>query len=396
MFYKRFISILIVVIILLGVMNYTFALTLNDLKKPSQRNSVLQLHQCGLEKLHENNISRIPNSKKPVMGAIPSSIDHSSKLPPVGNQGNQGSCVAWATGYYYKSFQEAKDWGWSVSYYKNWMSPAYIYNQIHLPTGGCYIGDAFNLIQDQGTCRDYLMPYDASDDTTQPNQNQTKNAALYEAKYYYNLTSGNVNSLRNWLASGDLAVLAIPVSSDFDNIGTDYADGERDIYDIYDSDHHRGNHAITLCGYDDSKQAFKFVNSWGKDWGLSGYGWISYNLVSLYSWDSYVMQDVNNGHKITLKSAKLIKNYHQGSQWSYKVSKINNSYPNIPVGKYVYTRSDKVYIKVVEDDGAASNDDIVTTTKTLKNGDNVIDVKCYENHNHDYYGIWRFVINKRD
>ena len=37
---------------------------------------------------------------------MPPEHDLSEFLPEVGNQGKQGSCVAWATGYYLKSFQE--------------------------------------------------------------------------------------------------------------------------------------------------------------------------------------------------------------------------------------------------------------------------------------------------
>lgn len=36
------------------------------------------------------------------------------------------------------------------------------------------------------------------------------------------------------------------------------------------------NHAITLIGWDDSKQAWRIKNSWGVGWGESGYMWISY------------------------------------------------------------------------------------------------------------------------
>lgn len=39
-----------------------------------------------------------------------------------------------------------------------------------------------------------------------------------------------------------------------------------------------GWHAICLVGFDDSRQAFKFINSWGFLWGLGGYGYISYDM----------------------------------------------------------------------------------------------------------------------
>jgi cathepsin L len=37
------------------------------------------------------------------------------------------------------------------------------------------------------------------------------------------------------------------------------------------------NHGVTLVGWDDSKKAWRIKNSWGTGWGESGYMWIAYN-----------------------------------------------------------------------------------------------------------------------
>jgi cathepsin L len=42
------------------------------------------------------------------------------------------------------------------------------------------------------------------------------------------------------------------------------------------SDDAGGGHAVVLVGWDDSKDAWLMRNSWGKDWGLSGYAWMAY------------------------------------------------------------------------------------------------------------------------
>ena len=34
-----------------------------------------------------------------------------------------------------------------------------------------------------------------------------------------------------------------------------------------------------MIGYDDAKQACKFINAWGARWGLNGYDRIAYSLV---------------------------------------------------------------------------------------------------------------------
>ncbi|QOV90199.1 C1 family peptidase [Humisphaera borealis] len=38
----------------------------------------------------------------------------------------------------------------------------------------------------------------------------------------------------------------------------------------------RPNHAVVLTGYDDDRQAFEVRNSWAEDWGVGGYGFVSY------------------------------------------------------------------------------------------------------------------------
>ena len=52
-------------------------------------------------------------------GDLPSKVDLSKYFPPIGNQGNYGTCVAWATGYGMKSALDAKEKGYSSSQLSN-------------------------------------------------------------------------------------------------------------------------------------------------------------------------------------------------------------------------------------------------------------------------------------
>ncbi|UXR63904.1 C1 family peptidase [Bdellovibrio bacteriovorus] len=44
-----------------------------------------------------------------------------------------------------------------------------------------------------------------------------------------------------------------------------------------------GGHAVLIVGYDDEKKVFLFKNSWGEDWGLGGYGFVTFDHVDGYS-----------------------------------------------------------------------------------------------------------------
>lgn len=205
--------------------------------------------------------------------SLPSSVDLTSKFPTPGNQGNQGSCVAWAVGYALKSSQEITKRGWSKTSNAHLFSPAYIYNQINGGVdSGATISEAMELVVNQGVCSLNYFSYNSSNYTSQPTSIQRAAASLYKAQSWNKIQG--IDNIKQRLSQGDGVVIGVNVYSDFDNISS-----SNQVYDTV-SGSSRGGHAICLIGYDNSKQAFKFINSWGTDWGLSGYGWISYNLVN--------------------------------------------------------------------------------------------------------------------
>jgi hypothetical protein len=49
-------------------------------------------------------LARVPaHARMTAQAVLPAKIDLAGNLPPIGNQGQEGSCVAWSTGYYYAS-----------------------------------------------------------------------------------------------------------------------------------------------------------------------------------------------------------------------------------------------------------------------------------------------------
>ena len=79
-----------------------------------------------------------PKAMVPMMGAdaLPARVDLSVNMPPIGNQGKQGSCVAWAVAYALKSYQEKLEEkkpftsGTQLDQQRVF-SPSFIYNQIN-------------------------------------------------------------------------------------------------------------------------------------------------------------------------------------------------------------------------------------------------------------------------
>jgi len=50
----------------------------------------------------------------------------------------------------------------------------------------------------------------------------------------------------------------------------------------------RGNHAIEICGCDDTNRRFCFVNSWGSSWGDNGYGYLPYSYLRFYMIEAWI------------------------------------------------------------------------------------------------------------
>jgi hypothetical protein len=111
---------------------------------------------------------------------LPAGVDLSSRLPPIGNQKGQESCVAWAVGYaaraYYVAAMESRD----VRNKSNIPSPAFIYNSIVEPghcDAGSQISDALNLLK-SGVPSERQVPYDARR-CDRPTQSQLALPAIF-------------------------------------------------------------------------------------------------------------------------------------------------------------------------------------------------------------------------
>jgi len=73
----------------------------------------------------------------------------------------------------------------------------------------------------------------------------------------------------------------IPKGSKFKKLGKDQVFNET-IPLIYDNENteenerNNGSHIVIIVGWDDKKNAWEIKNSWGKNWGDNGFGWIFY------------------------------------------------------------------------------------------------------------------------
>jgi len=253
------------------------------------------------------------------VGPVPASVDWSSRMPPAGDQGTQGSCVAWATAYAYKSYHEGVEQGWNLATADHQFSPAFTYNQVNGGTeNGSSIGDALNLFKTKGCDTLSVFPYNQNDYTTQPNADQLQRARPFEIQSWSflandgrwaesasdipdkgtlnwtwqgtALTDRDIANLKAYLASGDIFVFSMSV---FDSFYDDYEAYMHTVPYVAGSQKLYGGHAATIVGYDDTMYggSFKMLNSWGTDWGTNGYKWMTYEYFEQCVDAAYAMTD---------------------------------------------------------------------------------------------------------
>lgn len=244
-------------------------------------------NSTGLIFLEEEEYKDIPLATSAMMGTLPSSVDLSSWFPSPGNQGQQSSCVGWAVAYGLKSYQEARERNIRPTSNNQIYSPSFVYNQIKQGScgGGSSIVQALNLLKSNGVATIQDFPYSQYDCSTIPNQTvkqKAKNNAIAE---WRRVNFKDDIEVKSQLNSGFPVVIGMRVDQGFINLG---------VNQVYTgpSGQEKGGHAMVVTGYDDSRQAYKVLNSWSTDFGTNGYAWISYYAFKNRVREAYTSQDI--------------------------------------------------------------------------------------------------------
>lgn len=229
---------------------------------------------------------------------LPSAVDWTKYTPSVGNQGQYGTCVAWATGYGLKTTLnnlDLKDNGkWNSSYkttasYQT--SPIDLWHLMRSKDasstssqcGGSSFDPAFKVMIQYGVTTMDKKPFTGQKmtcDGVSSNGNSSNKLGEYRLVAYTRELSGSgnygmtVTNLKSKLAEGPLVVGA--------KLGERFMrwDSSQPITaddpDSYNGGH--AYHAMLVVGYDDSRKAFRIQNSWGaSEWGDNGFIWVNYN-----------------------------------------------------------------------------------------------------------------------
>ncbi|HNK85210.1 MAG TPA: C1 family peptidase [Flavobacteriales bacterium] len=241
-----------------------------------------------------------------VKNPLPEKVSLEAFAPPRLNQGQQGSCVAWASAYAARSIVNNAATKQTPTT-ANAFSPSFLYNQIKIENSGCqgsYLIRAMENMKAGGVAPFSKFAYDDQDCSRPPTEEAREAAKAYRIKGFQRLSATDdprskvdMLAMKQQLDQGAPVVIGMMVGGSF----MQEMEGQEKWYPN-ESDyqmHGFGGHAMCVIGYDDFKfgqdGGFQIMNSWGDKWGKNGIAWVSYNDFAYFAKEAYAVYPQGEG-----------------------------------------------------------------------------------------------------
>ena len=207
---------------------------------------------------------------------LPSKVDLRPICPPVLNQGSLGSCTsnALASSHHFDQMKQKLLQQISPSRLMIYYNEREIEGTIN-EDAGAMLRDGIKTLAAAGVCSETMWPYDISKFTAKPPQECYTAALPYRIIQYQRLFQSLV-SFKTCLAQGYPFVLGFQVYASFESEQV----AKTGIMSMpRPNEKNLGGHAVLCVGYDDARQCFIIMNSWGAGWGDQGFFYMPYNYM---------------------------------------------------------------------------------------------------------------------
>ena len=206
---------------------------------------------------------------------LPSSIDLRKNCPVVYDQGSLGSCTANALAGAIQILETIDKIAPTM------MSRLFIYYNERVIEGtvnqdaGAQLRDGIKALASYGVCSETDWPYNIGKFKTKPTSQSFIDGLAHTITSYQRLNT--LLDMRTCLAAGYPFVFGFTVYQSFE---TDIVAKTGIVPMPSKNERALGGHAVLAVGYDDKTKMILVRNSWGPNWGLSGYFYLPYDYIS--------------------------------------------------------------------------------------------------------------------
>jgi C1A family cysteine protease len=215
-----------------------------------------------------------PVQLPPVQGAMPQRVDMRVQCSPIYDQGELGSCTAFAVGKGAREYLQRK----RAERFTE-LSALYLYyetrrlrNAVNLDSGAT-ITDTMKAIAQAGVAPEATWPYVIDMFTQRPADTAYAQAADWRLKTGVQLAG--LPDIKKALARKQPVIFGMRLYQTFRDVGPDGMLPLPQPGDVM-----VGGHAVTAVGYDEKRQVLIVRNSFGTAWGDKGYFYMPYGYVT--------------------------------------------------------------------------------------------------------------------
>jgi hypothetical protein len=232
---------------------------------------------------------------------LPDKISYRKFCPPIADQGEFSTCVGWAVAYSQLTTQQQimmNETTPLMSQIRS-MDPYFLYTLCknindENYTQGIFMGDALDQLLKYGTkplISEPRISVDYSKKLTEETFALSKNYSIqhFEA---FNDTVDLVNKLKLALFNKQPIGIGLYLSNSFfSENGIVFGIWKPSGKELQDSLNFINGHAMCIIGYDDSRDggSFELMNSYGVNFGDSGFVWIRYTDLAHFFGEAYVI-----------------------------------------------------------------------------------------------------------
>ncbi|MNS55773.1 Papain family cysteine protease [compost metagenome] len=204
----------------------------------------------------------------------PAKMDLRTQQAPVYDQGQLGSCTAFAMTKGLREFMQRKNGERVVP-----LSALFGYYETRARLGsinqdsGGTITDGMEVLKDVGAATDETLPYDIAKFKIKPSAEAYKSASEFKVKSITQLAG--LDDVKASLAQNKPVAFGFLVYKSMMKTG---ADGKMPMPAA--NEKVLGGHAVLAVGYDDTAKSLIIRNSWGEKFGDKGYFYMPYEFVT--------------------------------------------------------------------------------------------------------------------